>query len=303
MCTPYPTAAIGQAALQGTGRTKYSGTVEELLSVMVKGGISYAFLANVTPTYDMKMAGLRNLSPTASREEGERAEKEMDAKMIDRMKRRNFWTCAVARENPGLVPLIGIDLLQTPEDMEQEIEEMAKKHGAKGVKLHPLANRFFPYDQRLWRAYAKAMELGLPILFHSGQVELAGSTDVDYARPKNFERVLGSFPNLKIILAHLGRGFLKETIEIAQKYEHVYFDTSAAFPGIGGEGEFKSNGEAVELLRKIGIKKIFFGSDWPWLDSLLCIEQIKNLSLREEEKRGVLGENAADIFGLDIVQN
>lgn len=57
----YPTAAIGQQALQGTGRSGCSGTVEELLTVMARGKISYAVMANMTPTYDMTRAALKNL--------------------------------------------------------------------------------------------------------------------------------------------------------------------------------------------------------------------------------------------------
>ncbi len=291
----YPTAAIGQAAIQGTARTKDSGTIDELRAVMSRAGISYSVLANMTPTYLMKIAALNNL-PAASREE--KAQREIASKMIERMKRRNRWTCDVAKEKPGLVPLIGVDVEQTPEDMSGEIEDLARNHGAGGIKLHPMANEFFPYDRRLWPAYAKASEMNLPILFHSGPMEIGGASGKEYARPAYFREVLEKFPRLKVILAHMGRGYLQETLDLAGKYPNVYFDTSVIISGVAGESYFKDSGEAVAFFRKVGISRILFGTDWPWLDPVLCVEQIKGLGLREEEQRRILGENAAEIFGL-----
>ena len=296
----YPTATIGQQALQGMGQTGCSGTVEELLSVMTKGKISLAVLANVTPTYDMKMANLKNLPASAPQAEREKAEKEINEKVIARMKRRNLWSCTSARENPGLVPLISIDLLQTPLDMQAEIEDKVKNHGAKGLKLHPVSNRFYPYDRSLWPAYQKAMEMGLPILFHSGEAEMAGYAEVDYARPRNFEQVLQSFPKLVIILAHLGKGFLEESVALAQEYDNVYFDTSTILSGMEVKSGFASGGKAVKLIRTIGVSRVLFGSDWPWFDPLLSLRQIEGLGFSEEEKRRVLGLNAVKVYGLRI---
>ena len=292
----YSTAAIGRQALQGMGQSGCSGMVGELLAVMARGKISYAVLANMTPTYDMKTAALRNLPASATHEEREKVEKEINEKVISRMKRRNLWSCTIAKENPGLLPLISIDVLQTASDMQAEIEDKTKGHGAKGLKLHPVSNRFYPYDQSLWPAYQKAMEVGLPILFHSGEAEMAGYAEADYARPKNFEPVLQGFPKLTIILAHLGKGFLGESVEVAEKYENVYFDTSAMISGHEIKGGLSSDGQAVELIRTLGVHRVLFGSDWPWFDPLLAMERIKRWDLTGEEKRKILGENAAEIF-------
>lgn len=294
----YPTAAIGQQALQGTGKSGSSGTVGELLDVMARGKISYAVLANMTPTYDMRMAALGNLPTGAARAEREKAETEINEKVIDRMKRRNLWSCTSARENPALVPLISIDLLQSPSEMQAEIVDKVKNHGAKGLKLHPVSNRFYPSDPRLWPAYQTVMELGLPILFHSGEGEVAGYTQSDYARPAKFEPVLQSFPKLVIILAHLGKGFLEESVSLALKYDSVYFDTSAILSGTEIKSGFTSGEEAAKLIRTIGVNRVLFGSDWPWFDPLLALRQISSLDFSDEEKRMILGQNAANVFGL-----
>ena len=294
----YPTAAIGQQALQGMGKSGASGTVGELLDVMARGKISSSVLANMTPTYDMRTAALKNIPAGAPQAEREKEEKDINEKVIDRMKRRNLWSCTSAGENPVLVPLISVDLLQTPADMQAEIEDKVKNHGAKGLKLHPVSNRFYPADRGLWAAYQRAMDLGLPILFHSGEAEAAGYTQADYARPANFEPIMQSFPKLVIILAHLGKGFLEESVALARKHDNVYFDTSAILSGREIKSGFASGGDAVKVIRTIGVSRVLFGSDWPWFDPLPAIRQIEGLDLSGEEKRMILGRNAAKVFGL-----
>jgi predicted TIM-barrel fold metal-dependent hydrolase len=293
----YPTAEVGRQAMQGFGQSGASGTVPELLALMRRGKISYAVMANLTPTYEMKMVALKGLPMGTPDEEKGKGEKEADEKVIARMKRRNLWSCAMARENPTLIPLVSVDILQTPADMEAEIEN-TMGHGARGLKLHPVVNHFSPDDRRMWPAYAKAMEVGFPLLFHSGQGELAGYDAADYGRPSHFEPLLRSFPKLTVILAHMGNGYLEEAVALAQKYGQVYFDISGIISFIGSQGGFSSDAHAVELIRKIGVNRVLFGSDWPWCDPLLAMERFNRLDLTYQEKQSILGQNAAKIFGL-----
>jgi len=295
----YATAAIGEQAMQGFGRSGCSGTVEELLPIMAEAGVSYSVMANMTPTYDMKMAALEKLSPALAREEREEAENDINEKMVARMQRRNLWTCDLGKENSGLVPLIGVDLLQRPSDMELEIERGVKELGAKGLKLHPVVNRFLPGDRGLWPAYSKAEEMGVPILFHSGGVETPDNVAADYARPANFDQVVTAFPKLTIVLAHLGNVFLDESVGLAQNHDNVYFDVSAIISLTEAQGGL-SDGDLIALIRRIGVDRVLFGSDWPWFPPLPGIERIKNLDITEEEKQNILGGNAIKVYNLDL---
>lgn len=294
----YPTAAIGEQALQGAGRSGCSGTIPELLKVMAQGGISHALQANMTPTYDMRQAALKRLPTSLSPEEREAAEKKIEEEIVGRMHRRNLWTCQVAKENAGLIPLISVDLLQSPEEMAVEIERMVKEHGARGIKLHPVANKFYPQDRRLWPAYRQAEKMNLPILFHAGTADIAGYKEFDYSRPANFQEIAEEFPQLRIILAHLGKGFFSESLEVAKKFNNIYMDTSAVITGFEGDKKNFSDQEVVEFIRAIGVSRVLFGSDWPWFDPLRAIEKIQKLPFNDQEKRMILNENAARVFDL-----
>jgi len=293
----YPTATIGEQALQGAGRSGCSGTIPELLEVMAKGGITHAVQANMTPTNDMKQAALKRLPASLGPQERDAAEKKIDEEIIGRMQRRNLWTCQVAKENRGLIALISIDLLQKAEEMEAEIEKMVQQ-GAKGLKLHPVANRFYPQDKRLWPAYGQAEKMNLPILFHAGTADIAGYKEFDYSRPANFQEVAKEFPKLKIILAHLGKGFFAESLEVAKKFANIYLDTSAIITGLESDKKFFNDEEIVEFIRAMGVSRVLFGSDWPWFDPLPALEKIKNLPFNDEEKKMILGENAARLFAI-----
>ena len=59
----------------------------------------------------------------------------------------------------------------------------------------------------LYPAYAWAEEHGLPIIVHSGTSTFSGSTN-SYADPALLDEVFRDFPDLHVVLAHGGRGWL-----------------------------------------------------------------------------------------------
>lgn len=123
------------------------------------------------------------------------------------------------------------------------------------------------------------------------------TSGVDYTRPSNFEPVLESFPGLKLVVAHLGHGFWDESVALAKKYPDVYFDTSAVISGVE-HIEVLSDDDAAELIRKLGVDRVMFGSDYPWFSPAASLEAIMKLPLEPAEKEKILGENARRILGI-----
>jgi uncharacterized protein len=291
----YPSVEIGRQAL-GPNGYGYAGTIADLQEVMRKAGLSFALMANNTPVQEMKKANIAKIPATLNPEQREREIRTVEQKMIERLQRRNQWTCDAARENRNLAALVSLDPLQSPEGMAAELENRVTVLGAKGLKLHPLVSEFYPGDQRMWPVYGKARELGIPVLFHSGGSELPGY-DSQYARPSQFEKMAQAFPGLTIILGHFGRGYYEEVVPLARKCPNLFFDTAACFqlPGSNPEGQA---GLLCEMIKKVGANRVLFGSDWPWFDPLEDIRLIKNMALKEEEKALVLGLNAKRIYRL-----
>jgi len=291
----FPRPEIGWQAQSGAGFSGHAGTIEELLPLMREGSIAKAVMVNMTPIFEMREAALAKLPPNLSPARRTDAEEQIRLDLIGRLQRRNAWTCTVARENPALVPFISLDPSMDGVTMVREINDRLKE-GAKGIKLHPANQRFFPNDGRLYPAYHKIEELGLPIITHSGAAALAGDPE-EHARPANFVDVLRNFPGLTLVLAHMARGYLDETLEIMQTYPSVHLDSSGAIEGTMASHTL-SDEEAVAMIRRVGPDRVLFGSDWPWFHPVKDAQRMDSLPLSAEEKRLIFYENAQRVLGL-----
>ncbi len=287
----YKTPEIGMQAMSGAGRGDCSGTPDELLGIMREAGIAKAVQVNMTPAREMYEAAVEKLP------EDERAGEHPDiaAKMGERQKRRNTWTCECANGHDGLEAFPSVDPLMDPDAMVAEVERCAKELGAAGIKIHPAEGRYFPRDERMWPVYGKIQELGLPVISHGGMFMM--TPDIHYTKPSNFEPVLESFPDIKLVVAHLGHGFWDESISLAKKYPNVCFDTSAVICGVE-KLEILSDEDAAELIRKLGVERVVFGSDYPWFSPAASLEALMKLPLKPAEKEKILGENARAILGI-----
>jgi predicted TIM-barrel fold metal-dependent hydrolase len=283
--------------MEGRGHSGYAGTVPELLDAMARGGIAAAAMMNLTPVRDMREALLARLpaplGPAQRVEEEARIAEELKA----RLRRRNDWTCAEAARHPTLLPFVGLDPhLMSAGEMRDEIERALAK-GARGIKLHPIVQYVPPNHASLWPVYELAQEVGVTVLFHSGAFGPAPGND--FARPSAFREVLLSFPDLSVVLAHLGVGWFDEAVELATAFPGVSFDccgtvTSAPVPWA------LTDEEAVGLFRRIGVERICFGSDYPWFDPAADAQRLREMrGLTDGERRAILGENARRLLRLD----
>jgi hypothetical protein len=276
-------------AMGGAGQANCAGTPEELLGILDEADISRAIQVNMTPVREMYEAAVSKLP--AGESDGEHPE--IAAKMGDRLKRRNTWTCEMAADHEQLVAFPSVDPLMGTDAMLAEVEQCVNEFAVPGIKLHPAEGHYFPRDERLWPVYEKAQELGLVVLSHGGLFMM--SPDTPYTRPANFEPVLESFPELRLVVAHLGHGFWDESIELARKFPHVLFDTSAVISGVE-HLEIMSNEEFAELIRRLGVDRVLFGSDYPWFSPAASLKHFLRLPLTPAETEQILGENAKTLL-------
>ncbi|MBI4203032.1 MAG: amidohydrolase [Chloroflexi bacterium] len=289
----YTTRAIGmQAKGGGEGASGYAGTIEELLPYMKEQGMTHAAMMNFTPVADMVDAARARLPRDLTPEQRQAAEEPIRLQMVGRVQNRNVWTCDVAKANPGLVAFIGVDPVMDADTMAQEVYEKHKL-GARGIKLHPEVQRVSINDPRLYPAYRAAQETGMVILTHTGAFR---GTDGSHAHPAMAADLLRAFPNLKLILAHMGGGiYQKEALEVAGAFPQVLFDCCGTVrPRAGG----LSDEELVGQFRRFGVHRVFYGSDWASGDPVPDMERIFQLPLSDEEKRMVLRGNAEALLEL-----
>src|SRR6266536_5857859 len=178
-----------------------------------------------------------------------------------------------ARSGGRLIPFVRLDLAEHP------IEEAVRclDLGARGIKLHPRAQRFLLNDERLAPVFALAAERRVPILIHGGRglppiaSELAALVD--------------AYPEAHLIIAHGGIADLHALAERFADKARVLFDTSVWSPL-----------DLLGLFRLVGPEQVVYASDYPYgqqpASLLITLRTARLAQLNEEEVRGVLAENA-----------
>ncbi len=179
----------------------------------------------------------------------------------------------------------------TAPDALQELERI-KALGLHGVKFHPDYQEFFIEDPHALPLYAKAQELGLPVVFHTGRDPY--SPWLIHGHPGAVARLAERFPKLTIIAAHMGG---MEQPEEAAKYlagrENVYFDTAFA-------SHFLTPEQFAHLVRLHGADKILFATDCPWSTVPDELGLLRAAGLTEEEQENIAWKNAARLFNISI---
>ena len=140
---------------------------------------------------------------------------------------------------------------------EDELERARTDLGLKGIKLGPNYQVFDPLGPAALRVYELAERHGLPMLFHQGASPVRDAP-LRFAHPLLMDEVAIRFPELRIVMAHLGHPWQRETIVTIRKHPHVYADVSALFyrPWSFYEG--------LRLATEWGaLDKLLFGSDFP----------------------------------------
>jgi predicted TIM-barrel fold metal-dependent hydrolase len=188
-----------------------------------------------------------------------------------------------------LIPFANINpyLVTSPPE---ELERCMKGLGFRGLKLYPTYQHFYPNESAIYPLYAKAEELGIPVMIHTGSSAFRGSR-LKYGDPLFIDDLAVDFPDLVLIQVHSGRGFWYDrAFFLARLHENVYME-------IAGLPPQKLLTYFPDLERNSA--KVLFGSDWPGVKSIKAnIEALRALPISEEAKRKILGENAARILGV-----
>lgn len=131
---------------------------------------------------------------------------------------------AAAAAHPGrIVPFCRVD----PRRGWRAAIDRAAAGGARGLKLHPVAQGFAPESAESVACVAAATDLGWPVLFHAGfgARRLAGP----------FRELVSAVPGARLILAHGARGDARAVRDALAAHPRVWFDTSlAALPDLAG---------------------------------------------------------------------
>ena len=197
----------------GTDIDGFQGNYEELLRIFDRFGISRAFMFCLDEP---------------DRHPGFRAP--------------NDRTLEHARRSEGrLIPFVRLDLLEDPIGE----AERCLDRGARGIKLHPRAQRFMLNDDRLAPVFALAAERRVPILIHGGRGLPPIADDL--------ARLVESYPEAQLIIAHAGIADLAGLTGRFCGKAGVFFDTSVWSPV-----------DLLSFYHQISPEQVLYASDYPY---------------------------------------
>jgi len=126
-----------------------------------------------------------------------------------------------------------------------------------GLKLGLNYQNVDPLGENAFRLFDYAQAHRLPVMLHQGTSPVRFA-DIDYAHPRHTDRIAMAFPDLTIIMAHVGHPFTIDALMVARKHPHVWADVSAVI--LRPWGRYQMFVTAMEW----GVTdKLLFGSDFP----------------------------------------
>ncbi len=222
--------------------------------------------------------------------------------------------------HPGRFEAFGVLPTVDPLASADELERVVTKHGFKGAMVHGLANGLFFDDRRFWPIYERARALDVPLYLHPAMPHPAVIEAYYKEYVKDFPSiltagwgfgvetatqairivlsgVLEAYPGVKLILGHMGEGLPFSLWRIDQAMsregnrttsfreafrEHFWITTSGNF----------STPALLCSIMELGVERIMFSVDWPYVDNVPGTEWMKTVPLCTADKDKILHGNA-----------
>lgn len=198
----------------------------------------------------------------------------------------NKWVRDICRQYPCFTPFACIH----PKDsnLEQLMATVLDDWQFAGFKLQLAVQQFAADDPGLDPIYQAAYERQKPVIIHTGTAPYPPGSP--YLGLDHLEKVMARWPELKVVIPHLGLYELDQAFTFVERYPNVYLDTSWVL----GKPEIKLPLEQLAAFMERFPKRFIYGSDFPILDYKLeyGLEGLLQLGLTRPTLEHVLINNA-----------
>jgi predicted TIM-barrel fold metal-dependent hydrolase len=170
----------------------------------------------------------------------------------------------------ALIGFLSVD--PTQDGWQGEMNVGHQELGLRGIKLLPMYAGFRPDDDLLDPLWIYAARHRLPVLLHTGTT-FVSQAPLECTLPRHLDRVAARWPEVKIIMAHLGHPYEGECVAVIRKHPNVYADLSALH-----YRPFQLF-HSLMLVQEYGVwHKVLFGSDYPFTTVKASIDALRSLN-------------------------
>ena len=212
-----------------------------------------------------------------------------------------------------------------PKASADELERTVTELGFKGAMIHGPSNGVFIDDKKFWPIFERAQALDVPLYMHPANphpdvikayysdymadyptlVTAAWGFTVETATQGIrliLSGVLDKYPDVKIILGHLGESLpfslwrINEGLKRFGNRESSFRDTFCEHFYITTSGNF-SNPALLCSIMEMGVDRILFSVDWPFVDNKPGTDwALNDLPLCKEDREKILNGNARKLL-------
>lgn len=166
-----------------------------------------------------------------------------------------------------------------------------------GVKLHCHVQATAPDDRAMFPIYETVLEFDGVVNIHAGREPAIDAYGLDvraFTGAGRVENVLRQFPELKMVIPHLGMDESERFYDMMDEYPNLYMDTAMAL------GRFFDITVSRERLIEHA-DRVLYGTDYPHIPYEMEreVRALLEFDLGEEALRRILFENARRLFPLD----
>lgn len=196
----------------------------------------------------------------------------------------NDWSLGFATRTPACIPTATF----YPEQAARHYVGEAIDRGARLFKSHIQVGDHDPNDPLLDPVWDMLAECRVPVLIHAG----SGPAPGRFTGPAPIRDLLRRFPRLRLVIAHMGLPEYTEFIDLAQRHEDVWLDTTMAFTEFT-ERDHPFPRDQLHRLAALG-DRIVFGSDFPNIPYpySTAVRAVTDIGPDDDWVRGVLHDNA-----------
>ncbi|HEY1737139.1 MAG TPA: amidohydrolase family protein [Acidimicrobiia bacterium] len=183
---------------------------------------------------------------------------------------------------------LGVAEPETPTRNVRRIRELADHRKLAMVRVMPLASKVPTNHALHYPVYAACEELGIPVAINAGVPGPRVRSRVQH--PELLEDVLIDFPELVVVVAHMGHPYEELLMNFMRKWPNLYLSCTAYAPGYMDPA----------LVRFMGTRtyrgRVIWGSDEPWFPMRRSLAEAKTLPLDDEAMALFLGGTARRLF-------
>jgi predicted TIM-barrel fold metal-dependent hydrolase len=270
----FPDEASGLLAQGGERLAGHAGVVEEVRAIAAQSGITRVIALNTAIGSVLRGFG--------------QSEERIWANLVE----NNEWICRVGAENDVISAALSADPTVDRAAMVAHLRDMLGRYAVRAIKVHPAIAHVLPDDPGFLSIYEVARDARVPVVSHGGSsVGAFYEAEIQYCAPDNFVPVLAKYPDVPLVIAHLGQPYFDDLLAVGAAHANALTDLSFAL----GARLIDPAG-LLRVVRAFGVERVMFGTDFPFFDPADSLDYLSGAGFTAGELEAITSTNAERVF-------